>query len=268
MKYRPLIFSRAMVIADREGRKSQTRRLVQVQPNVDETAQWTFCVSSSERNAISVWSCAVLDANGKKYTTRGRERVVAALKCPYGQSGDILYIKEAAWIWCRRTRDGVTASGRPKYRYTPVGRHAVYAADHPVGYRPTTRIDNDPTHMWRLKTARYLPRWAVRSWRQIVEVRVERVQEISGKDAASEGVELMRWKTKVHPDIDMGLEWDNHVLRELFRRLWDFINPDPAHCWAANPWVWAITYAPFTPSDFFDAARQAEAAARFEEATP
>jgi len=70
MKERPIIFSGPMVRAIQEGRKSQTRRVVKLQPIaplsqlVDTPDLWTFTCCDRE------W------------------------RCPYGQSGDLLWVRE------------------------------------------------------------------------------------------------------------------------------------------------------------------------------
>jgi hypothetical protein len=35
-------------------------------------------------------------------------------ECPYGQPSDRLRVKKSAWMWCERTPNGTTATGRPK----------------------------------------------------------------------------------------------------------------------------------------------------------
>ena len=72
-----------------------------------------------------------------------------------------------------------------------------------------------------------MTRWASRLTLEITEVRVQRLQDISEKDARSEGVTIV-------PNDPF--EWTH---RRLFQALWDSING--AGAWDSNPWVWAIS---------------------------
>lgn len=98
----------------------------------------------------------------------------------------------------------------------------------------------------RWRPAIHMPRWASRLTLRITDVRVERVQDISEKDAIEEGV----WGTF----IEDGRYWRNYSLSdedaacspmlnfpsESYRTLWESING--AGSWDANPWVWALTF--------------------------
>jgi len=89
----------------------------------------------------------------------------------------------------------------------------------------------------------HMPRWACRDVYTVTKVRIERLQAITGKDAAHEGIELERWKTGVYPPYDMGLAWDEKILRDKFAALWDRLNgKKPGRAWADNPWVWVVEY--------------------------
>jgi len=74
----------------------------------------------------------------------------------------------------------------------------------------------------------HMPRWASRITLEITEVRVERVQEISHRDALAEGV-----------SYDVSKSDGNPCAR--YRQLWDKINPAADRNWKANPWVWALS---------------------------
>ena len=74
-----------------------------------------------------------------------------------------------------------------------------------------------------------MPRWASRITLKIAEVRVERLNDISERDAIAEGC---------HVGIGAG-NWRN--ARHQYEELWDSINAKK-HPWASNPWVWALTF--------------------------
>jgi hypothetical protein len=85
-----------------------------------------------------------------------------------------------------------------------------------------------------------MPRWASRITLEITDVRVQRVQEISEADATAEGVTLgepMRGLVNGEPgDIRV------YDPRMAFSFLWDSINAKRGYGWAANPWVWCLTF--------------------------
>jgi hypothetical protein len=195
--------------------KWQTRRVIKPQP--DSVRVSVFCKSGLE-------------------TRHGYE-----IKCPY-EVGMRLYVKENAWIWCQKVRDGWTLTGKPKYRYIPVGEHVVYQADHPG--KPENRIDDNPEHDWRMKVARFMPHWASRITLDVVSRRVERVQEITVEDVMAEGL----------PDVDNELEnpdptthesirnWNLSWAQWVFQELWDKINAKRGFGWDANPWCWVVEF--------------------------
>lgn len=173
---------------------------------------------------------ALLD--GRKSQTR---RVIKDFDpCLYGKPGDLLYTKEATWIWCKRVRNGTTKTGRPKYRYVPVGGHIVYCAD---GDKPTHRIADYPDHGWRYKAARFMPRRASRLTLRLTDVRVQRVQEISEEDAKAEGARA----AFSYPGFNGVLS--HPCYRWGFHELWDSINAARGFGWDVNPWVWCLSFS-------------------------
>ena len=90
MKERPILFSSSMVRAILNGSKSQTRRVIKPQP--DESIQ------------VGHYHPALVDKDGEQYP--GDEVFGAytedgeyAWKCPYGQVGDRLWVREKALYW-------------------------------------------------------------------------------------------------------------------------------------------------------------------------
>lgn len=62
----------------------------------------------------------------------------------------------------------------------------------------------------------------------VTDVRVQRVQEISGADCVAEGIEVVN---KCFGET-----------KDAFHKLWDSINDARGHGWDANPWVVAVTF--------------------------
>jgi hypothetical protein len=136
----------------------------------------------------------------------------AVYKCPYGVPGDRLYIKEGI------------------IRHASIPQLVGYYMD---GCRVTE-------HWEKRMTAMFMPKWAARTWLEITDVRVQRLQDISEADAKAEG-----------PSLDGGpwiLGGKHETYRAAFFELWDSININAKkHPWVNNDWVWAITFRKVTP---------------------
>lgn len=72
---------------------------------------------------------------------------------------------------------------------------------------------------------------AVRVTLGIINVRVERVQEISEVDAKAEGVEAFTTRAS-----------GEYPARQRFADGWDSLNAKRGYSWASNPWVWVIEF--------------------------
>ncbi len=214
-KERPIIFSTPMVRALIEGRKTQTRRVVNM-PIASDAEDVFVWYAGELRKAPN--GCA--EDGLYEYTPRG----LAYLgRCPFGNVGDRLWVREK--FGYANSRD---------YRVI------VYAADDsartilaeggedgdPCG--TGKRVDGPrrgPVDRWRSPI--YMPRWASRLTLTITDRRVERLQDISPEDVNAEGASPAPVMHKREGDA-------------VFAALWDSINGSGA--WDANPWVWAITF--------------------------
>lgn len=230
MKERPILFSDPMVRAILEGRKTQTRRVV----------KYTI-TGPNPPHQIFDW----YDSRGRWVAAHGGafafSKTNAALLCPYGQPGDRIVVKEAAWMWCERVPNGKTAKGRDKWLYRPLRSAQVhYVADHPE--RPALDVVSPDTGNrwgWRYKVARFLPKWARRITLEIVSVRVERLNDISEADARAEGIDYDPGEGGVfHVHGLAGCCSDTAI--GSYRKLWESING--ASSCNANPWVWVVEF--------------------------
>lgn len=221
MSERPILFSGPMVRAVLDDSKTQTRRIVKPQPigrpwfwegdSVDPEPQW---FDGYER--------------GRAPCGAGIEDINKPIRCPYGQPGDRLWVRET-WDW----RDwSWNKDCRVRIAYAADGEQADKTS--PVGWRPT--IYN--YERWRPSI--HMPRWASRITLEVLGVRVERLQDISEEDARAEGVES--WAKS-----DAGLATLSAVgfavpsaPRFLFQLLWISINGQDS--WDANPWVWVVEF--------------------------
>jgi hypothetical protein len=149
-------------------------------------------------------------------------RFLSQKDCPYGQPGDRLWVRE---VWAYETEFG-TATGGYLYRADGDKREREYGK---------------PTDKWR--SPWFMTKKAARIWLRITNVRVERLQEISEKDAKAEGVDpitINDGSLAGHLAAKTGC-----IYKPAFSFLWDEINLDRAP-WDSNPWVWVIEFAKVT----------------------
>jgi hypothetical protein len=134
--------------------------------------------------------------------------------CPYGSPGDRLWVKETWWCDNPATAQDIMSQGEGLY------------------YR-ATEIHPEIFPKW--KPSIFMPRWASRITLEITSVRVERLQEISGKDAVSEGC------GQGIPLFELLHFGGYKKARDEFKDLWDSLN-GKKYPWSSNPWVWCITF--------------------------
>lgn len=207
MKERGMIFNAEMVRAILDGRKTQTRRIVKLQPDEDGLAKVTNgpWVDTSERN----------------------------YRCPFGDVGDR--------IWVRETFQGPLFDYEQMEAYLEDSSRfekpefCQYAAD--GGHRPEYQdADDNLRHGWRPSI--HMPRWASRILLEITEVRVERLNSIHDVDAMREGIQNLT--TCSHANFGIpGVVNAQHPVR-AFQLLWESIYG--ADSWKFNPWVWVIEF--------------------------
>lgn len=189
VKERPILFNAEMVKAILGGRKTQTRRPLKPQP-VD--------VIPKPKNTFS---------DGRtRWALRTQvepSRGVMAM-CRIGNVGDRLWVRET---W----QSGEVALNEP--------RGAVYRATDP---------DWETMEGWKWKPSIHMPRWASRITLEITGVRVERLRDISEKDALADG----GWAYKACPI--------HKNPQASFFQLWRSIYGIAAL--DNNPWVWVVEF--------------------------
>jgi hypothetical protein len=151
VKERPILFSGPMVRAILDGKKTQTRRVIQF------PKRGAFVIEDRGNG----WEVFQSDDGESSLCNDGNEH---PMRCPYGYEGDRLWVKETFRTVGRRHR------GTER-------RRVIYPATCAPGtVRPP------------LKPSIFMPRWASRITLDVVGVRVERLQDISAEDVYAEGV--------------------------------------------------------------------------------
>ncbi|ECD9440520.1 hypothetical protein DL122_03545 [Salmonella enterica subsp. salamae] len=207
MKERGMIFNAEMVRAILDGRKTQTRRPI----------KWkqTRFTEMAERDDGSLWPWA-------EDCERGGDIWFA---CPYGEIGDRIWVRETFRVHSRATDVA-----------TLVYRASVRNSWTEQTHRVPVAVCNKPATPEKWTPSIHMPRWASRITLEITDVRVERVQDISQRDAIAEG------GPPDHPSFskisrEMGFsDWP----RSWFAQTWWGIYGREA--WNTNPWVWVIEF--------------------------
>lgn len=211
MKERGMIFNTEMVKAIREGRKTQTRRPMKIQPpNNLYTLSTQIGDRSSKNNGKMHWIKLSVD---RLLVEKSDNKF---FKCPYGKIGDRIYVRETfteAW-----TGDIIYKADWGKYD-----------------------IDWDSINgSWRPSI--HMPKKYAKTWLEITNIRIERVQNISEDDAKKEGM-MFLCRDKYNSQDIYGFSDDNNNIKApnaytAFYNIWNSIYNN----WNNNPWVWVVDF--------------------------
>jgi hypothetical protein len=208
---RPIPFSAPMVGALLAGRKTQTRRVVKPQP-----------ISHADTPNIVEWFDPRRGCPDLMWELH--ERPVDLInRCPYGQTGDHLWVREALRVHRRFDRKSLSEIG---------WAHPHYEAD------GNAQFD----FYGRLRPGRFVPRRYARIVLEITAVRLERLQAITRADARAEGISEYFADMGMIGDLQAVDEWRNRSTVENFAFLWDRLNAKRGHPWESNPFVWVIAF--------------------------
>mgnify|MGYP004502796869 CR=1 FL=1 len=205
MAIKPILFNTEMVRAILDGRKSCTRRLVNLRQLIgmlpDRCKNATPDEFLKNKRMMFKPYCGMTDA----------ELIMTAYKEPY-QPGDILYVRET---WCALP---VNEAGH-------IRGHSVYYYKEDGDLRPEG---------WRgkWKPSIHMPKEAARIWLQVTNVRVERLQEMWASDVSKEGIYFTKPTTADEMLMAFAKLWNSTIKKSDFDR----------YGWDTNHWVWVIEF--------------------------
>jgi len=241
MTDRPILFSAPMVnailreIQNPGTGKTQTRRRLpeKLAPPIDadEVLAWHPPIGATGNWAPGgLWARQRTDGPDGGYN-----RHIGAL--PY-TPGDRLWVKEAHFAHGHWDLTGdLTKTGKPERRFVRVQSSDVLFDLDPGLVRPSS-LDN--VTGWYARPSRFMFKSDSRITLDVTDVRVERLQDISGPDTIAEGVECETCAVMNQSACYRKGCWES---RATFRDLWDSLNAHRAP-WYDNPWVVAITFRP------------------------
>jgi hypothetical protein len=213
MREIPILFSTPMVQAILAGKKTMTRRICK------DIAGYDFKWGLDKEPYIGNYKIFAKTESGKwdwvtlenqwlyDLQTAVDDNRTHLLKCPYGQPGDRLWVRETWADNIPGCPNGIT-----------------YKADHidPKGDGPANPI--------KWKPSIHMPKAAARIWLEVTNVRGERLREITEEDAIAEGIR-----------IGIG-GMPYFSCREAFAALWNSLNAKRGYGCDSNPFVWAISF--------------------------
>lgn len=203
---RPILFSGPMVRAILEGRKTVTRRVAKP-------------IKHPDLGNIYAPGALVLEKEPQHVIDRA---------CPFGQPGDRLWVRET---WQGPLVTDVEMEADPSWykdrtRYQDPAHCSYRASGDSCEY-----VDADDNFHCGWRPSIHMPRWASRILLEITAVRVERLNDITTKQARAEGYPAEREAETGGSDMDAWL-W--------FRSLWEEINGPTSY--NTNPWVWVVEF--------------------------
>lgn len=223
-KSRPILFCPAMSWAVIDGDKTQTRRPVE--------------------------SALLKIQHGEDWKNKGR----------YGKPGDLLWVREEHYRFghWREVLGVRTKTGRQKWAFIPDSEQVLFVMP-PNSYRKGRHHKDPETKAWHKRLARFMPRSICRTTVEIVDIRVERLQQINISDVEAEGIERrtianssgkMRdaWASAEEWGDLKENRWEPHEVSHAYAphaygALWNKINgADSEIGWDKNPWVWVIIF--------------------------
>lgn len=210
-KERPILFSGEMVRAILDSRKTQTRRVIKPQPIADSLyadGGWTWRLGKP--NFIGA--------------SNGLFQSAMIQHCPYGKPGDRLWVRETFSL----------PLSEPCYRSDKACPQVTYNAD------------GDTCWPARKRPSIHMPRWASRILLEIIDIHVERLQDIEREDVYAEGIhgpgivvgEVFMLCTG-QPTIESA---EAKYILDQFIDLWDSFNAKRGYGWDQNLWVWVIEF--------------------------
>ncbi len=247
-KERGLICRGPEALAIWQGRQRQVRRYIKPGRRQDWLTPGALLSVKRWANSLGTdwWTMAVGEES--RIVHCGHEMDgghIGSVRCPFGKVGDLIFVKE------------------PHGFLSGAGKRIVYAAD---GI-PKDRFSGEEIHGMKWRPATHMTREHARSVRQITEIRIERLTDISEADAVANGIRVQigngsgpgagyKWSGPGYTGIDRKPSPTFHVADSesgvcscfdrpqlkpaacAYREFWESLNGPGS--WGQH-WVWVLT---------------------------
>jgi len=216
MKEKPIIFSTPMVKAILEGRKTQTRRVI------DKDISNQFDIET--------------DGTVYAYINRDTGDSFKPVEVAPYHAGDILWVRETFQMYPASVILNSKVGNCP-YKKIP--------KEKPDSYYIEYRATSDKAFCGKWRSSLFMPKYAARLFLKVTSVRVERLRDITDADAIAEGIYEVRHNGWFYCD-PATTKYPNRSLavkpKQAYMWLWDQINDKRGYAWISNPWVWVYEF--------------------------
>ncbi|MDQ7818714.1 MAG: hypothetical protein RDU14_16935 [Melioribacteraceae bacterium] len=226
MKEHPILFSTEMLQAILRGEKTQTRRVVKVLPKSGFARDfyrgnyWTI-MPAQKGGYVAI----DIPENTLRPEDKIRFTDCEGFPCPYGKIGDQLWVRESFL-------PNYFDDNKPAYKADWTGT--------------AEEIINSP----KWKPSIHMPRNLSRIQLEILNIKVERVQDITEEDAMKEGMQIpvTEIEGKIKPIVQVSGKYlplhygDPYKYKSHYAALWDGLNFKRGYGWSVNPFVWCIEF--------------------------
>jgi hypothetical protein len=245
MKFIPILFSTPMVQAIQEGRKTQTRRT----KGVSEISNHKSITAEMSYGGAMV-----------EFIHEGDGGVsFAGRVSPYGQPGDVLWVRENHFAWGKWTQEWIEKNKRVGRVFQHIKTDETdFCFDETLTVKGETfvlPVEKPFSHSigWHKRSSLFMPKQACRFFLEVVSIRVERLHDISEVDAKSEGISIVDEDPVIYNNYlhnKKNAMWPGYGSisqtygftnpKDSFHSLWESING--IESWAINPWVWVVEF--------------------------
>ena len=157
-----------------------------------------------------------------------------SVKCPYGQIGDVLWVRET---WGVGTRPHPFHGWIDGFEYKADEIYLDEYDDLPL--YPVDGYDFSKHNSGKWKPSIFMPREACRIKLEVTNIRVERLGDITEEDAMREGIRKKYFVDNGISSPESMEEFANQKYHTKgFKHLWQSINGN----WNPDQWVWVIEF--------------------------
>ncbi len=212
-----------------EGAKTQTRRMITIQP--PDNRSWrigTLMDSTAKEDKKKIGKNYYLLFENE-YTIK--ESLIKNCFSPKYKVGEKVYLKEPYILYQEEYQESKTSQSGIQYAYK-FGNHLSIE-----------EITGKSDSKWKNKL--FMPESAARYFIEITAVRVERLQDISDEDCMKEGIQLNPEAIPIGYPFGSKFSYNNGYYnyttpQEAFAALIDKISGKGT--WEKNPWVWVYDF--------------------------
>jgi hypothetical protein len=236
-QFKPMLFYTPMVEAILDGRKTMTRRIVKAGFDLSNMFYRGTVEYISELGNQEYFS---EEPNNGEWL--GTKRPI--------EIGNIIWVRETFYAYGNWIKAGTNRNGKQKYKFIDFTKDKFSFQDFSYKYEDCKpqRIKSSKQDGigWYKRPSLFMPKNACRLFLEVIDIKVERIQNISNEDAVNEGIEIGYCDSN---DNDKTLvTYKNYVTNRhdlipaslSFHTLWESINGYKS--WNENSFVWVYTF--------------------------